>query len=54
MSDQVQLPHGYHDARVALVLVAFLGELLQGMVYKLLRASMPFTESYLDVDDLQR
>ena len=30
MAKDLQLPHGYRDARVLLTAVAFLGELLQG------------------------
>lgn len=30
MATQLQLPHGYRDARIGLTAVAFVGELLQG------------------------
>lgn len=30
MAPQLELPHGYRNARCALLIVAFLGELLQG------------------------
>ena len=35
MAQDLQLPHGYRDARVLLTAVAFLGELLQGRILDL-------------------
>lgn len=32
MAQDLKLPHGYRDARVLLTAVAFLGELLQGIL----------------------